>query len=691
VDLDPAAGEESLDALVRDLERPDAEDQLAFRAGRRYTARLVSKEQPAATPAALRADRSYLVTGGLGPLGRRVAGGLVERGARYLVLAQRSAATAEAMAWIGEIEARGARVWCRRTDVASAAEVAALLDGIADTKMPPLAGVVHAAGVLEDGVLAQQDVAHLRRALASKADGAWHLHAAIGGADLDFFVLFSSAAALLGAAGQGPYAAANAALDALAHHRRALRLPALAIAWGAWTGGGMASRLAARHRRRLADLGLGAIHPEAGVDLLLRHLVGSDAAHLAVLPMDWMALRSRLPAAAVPPVYREVLAPEPAGGARPAERCLAGYLHEQAAAILGLAVEQLEADQPLGTQGLDSLMSVELRNRVLADLRITLPVASLLQNPSIVQLAEELRALGFKGFDAAAGETACGIPGCSRSAPVPAWSPVVLIRGGGCRPPLFCVHPWAGVVFPYFDLARELGSDQPFYGLQAAGLHGEPDRTVEAMAERYVEAVLATAPGPPYRLGGWSFGAPVAFEMAQRLRRRGAVVDRLLLLDPPKPDPTLVDWLEFTFTVALLHIWPYLVDYLRIAAAGRRDDLGAAAAPAPAARPALLRALRAELASLRSREAMVRRIMRIVNLNSRAIRAYRPRPYPGPVTVFRMRDQVKTSELDLSAGWSRYAADLDVQIVPGHHLQFLRQPHVREIAGRLRPYLEETR
>ena len=674
LDLDPE-GEAGLDLLVRDLEAPDGEPQLAYRGGRRYAARLVRLAAPAPRPVRLRADRCYLITGGLGALGQQVAAGLVARGARWLALAQRSAPDTGARAWIAGLEERGARVWCGRADLAAPDGVDGLLADLAAAGWPSVGGVVHAAGVLEDGVLGNQDLARLRRALGAKADGAWRLHAA--GLELDFLVLFSSSAALLGSAGQGPYAAANAALDALALHRRGLGLPGVSVAWGAWAGG-MAARLGARDQDRLAGLGLGRLAPEPAVELLLERLAGGEAAHLAVLPLDWTVLRRHLPAGEEPPVYREVLAAA-APRAAPAHGTLEDYLRERAAALLGFPPESLQVDEPLGSQGFDSLMSVELRNRILADLRVTLPVAALLQNPTLGQLAAELRALGCRGS---------GANGSRPAAPAgqSAWSPVVPLRAGGALPPLFLVHPWAGVVFPYFDLARALPADQPVHGLQAAGLYGEPDRSVEAMARRYVEAVLATAP-PPYRVGGWSFGAPVAFEMARQLRRHGAAVERVLLLDPPKPDPTVLDWLDFTFTVALLHIWPYLTDYLKIAAAGARDG-GEEAALAAGSRRGLRRALGAELASLRSPDAMVRRIVRTVNVNSRAIQRYRPGSYAGPVTIFRMRDQVKGSELDLSAGWSRHAADLDVQVVPGHHLRFLRRPHVSEIAGRLRPYLE---
>src|SRR5581483_446136 len=171
-------------------------------------------------PAAVRADATYLITGGLGALGQVVAEWLVEQGARSLVLVGRGAPSARAAATVERLRAAGARVTIAQADVSRAEAGEALLREIGRT-LPPLRGIVHAAGVLDDGVLLRQDWDRFQKVLAPKVDGAWNLHAATAEQDLDFFVLFSSIASLFGSAGQGNYVAANAFLDALAHARRA--------------------------------------------------------------------------------------------------------------------------------------------------------------------------------------------------------------------------------------------------------------------------------------------------------------------------------------------------------------------------------------------------------------------------------------------------------------------------------------
>jgi myxalamid-type polyketide synthase MxaB len=206
------------------------------------------------TPA-IRAEGSYLITGGIGALGLKIAQELVEQGARHLVLAGRSPASAEAVAAIAPLRVAGASVQVVQADVGLAQDVTRLLDVC--NKAAPLRGVVHAAGVLDDGVLARQTAERLARVMAPKVRGAWNLHVQTQESSLDFFVCFSSVASLLGSPGQSNYAAANAFLDALVHHRRSLGLPGLSINWGPWAEAGMAAGL----RSRLESRGEGMIDP----------------------------------------------------------------------------------------------------------------------------------------------------------------------------------------------------------------------------------------------------------------------------------------------------------------------------------------------------------------------------------------------------------------------------------------------
>ncbi|MCA9710036.1 MAG: SDR family NAD(P)-dependent oxidoreductase, partial [Myxococcales bacterium] len=276
IDLDATrAPEPSARALLRELVEPDGEPQIALRGDHRHVARLRRARALAAQerPWVCRPDASYLVTGGLGGLGLLVARGLVERGARRLVLMGRTAlpprhawgsispqsrAFAQVTA-VRALEAQGVSVHLAAVDVGDAAQLAGFLQQFRAEGWPPIRGVVHLAGVLQDRILVRLDAAMLGAVVHAKVVGAWLLHRLLAGEALDFFVSSSSIAAVLGSAGQGNYAAANAFLGALAHHRRAAGLPAHAIDWGPWAEVGVASR----DRGRLASRGIEGLEPDA--------------------------------------------------------------------------------------------------------------------------------------------------------------------------------------------------------------------------------------------------------------------------------------------------------------------------------------------------------------------------------------------------------------------------------------------
>jgi len=269
VDLEPGAPQNDAAALQlwQEISSNHGEDQLAFRQGRRFVGRLI-RHHPSAVqspPFRWRSDGSYLISGGLGDLGLLVARWMVEQGARRLILLGRSRLPPR-LSWgsveagsrlagqitaIRELESLGAAVHLAPVDVANEAELSAFLEAFHAEGWPPIRGVVHAAGVLQDGLLVQLDAAALDKVLRPKVMGGWLLHRLLRDDPLDFFILFSSAGSMLGQPGQGNYAAANAFLDALAHHRQAQGQPALSINWGAWAGEGFADsvggkRLAAR-------------------------------------------------------------------------------------------------------------------------------------------------------------------------------------------------------------------------------------------------------------------------------------------------------------------------------------------------------------------------------------------------------------------------------------------------------------
>lgn len=334
---------------------------MALRGHRRYVARLEPYRETSGQPGAftLGDQATYLVTGGLGAVGGEVAGWLLERGARHLVLMGRGAPSATAEATLAALRAAGAQVTVARGDVTKADDVAAVLATIAAT-MPPLRGVVHAAGTVDDAILARLDAAKLREVMAPKVQGAWNLHTLTAGAELDFFVLFSSAASVLGSPGAANYGAANAFLDALAWHRRASGQPALSVNFGPWAGLGMFTN--SELHRHFSHYGVEGMPAQDYFAALTALLAGSGelAPQVMVLDIDWALWRP----SAQSPLLRDLQVPggpqdaaigsglfETVQAADPQERrrLLETYLRDLVAGKLGLAPAGLDIAAPLNS------------------------------------------------------------------------------------------------------------------------------------------------------------------------------------------------------------------------------------------------------------------------------------------------------------------------------------------------------
>lgn len=359
-----------------------------------------------AAPFAARNDKTYLVTGGLAGLGLLTAKWLVQKGARHLALMARREPSPKARQSIGEMEERGVRVLLCRGDVARGDDVVRALADITET-MPSLRGVFHSAGVLDDGLILQQNWERFAGVLAPKVAGAWHLHRLTENLALDCFVLYSSASALLGSPGQSNHAAANAFLDALAHHRRALGLPALSVNWGAWSETGAAVRN--RVGTQITKRGVRSINPHEGFDAL-EHLLAASAVQAAVLPVDWRQFLTQIPRGGqrlflneliVSPVETPALTkaqsapdlPARLSAARPADRrkLLLAYVRDHVATVLGLDDPgTIDANDGLSDLGIDSLMSLELRNRLQAGVGCSLPSTLVFDYPTVAGLARFL-------------------------------------------------------------------------------------------------------------------------------------------------------------------------------------------------------------------------------------------------------------------------------------------------------------
>ncbi|MCM3808632.1 SDR family NAD(P)-dependent oxidoreductase [Streptomyces sp. DR7-3] len=386
--------------------------QLALRDATCFARHLIRVlDVPQSGPGGLEdAGGTVLVTGGTGALGAVVARHLVAvHGVRSVVLASRNGLEAPGAAELeAELVKAGARVRIVACDVADRDAVAGLLDAVpADA---PLSAVVHTAGVLDDGVLTALTPERMDAVLRPKVDGALHLHELTRDLGLSAFVLFSSAAGTLGNAGQGNYAAANAYLDALAHRRRAQGLPAVSLAWGMWqqaAGTGMTGRLGDAEQRRMTRGGVAPLSPAEGMELFDTAL---RMAEPTVLPikLDLGALRAQAATGAVqpllhrlvPPVRRATRATAEQGlvtgrlaGATPEERerILLEMVQQEAARVLGhSAAATLDPDVLFTEIGLDSLMAVELRDRLAKRTALRLPPSFVFDHPTLRMLARQL-------------------------------------------------------------------------------------------------------------------------------------------------------------------------------------------------------------------------------------------------------------------------------------------------------------
>ncbi|MCL1465995.1 non-ribosomal peptide synthetase [Argonema galeatum] len=304
--------------------------------------------------------------------------------------------------------------------------------------------------------------------------------------------------------------------------------------------------------------------------------------------------------------------------------------------------------------GGDSLLAIRLMDAIEKQFNRELPLSALFLNPTIEGLASIL---------------------ATQTNSLP-WSPLVPIQPKGSKPPFFCVHPVFGVVFPYYELAYNLGEDRPFYGLQPLGIDGEnpPLNGIEDMATYYIDELRTVQPIGPYFLGGWSFGGLVAFEMAQQLQKSGQQVALLAVLDTlaPVPSNKVSFWhgLKFLLTTATRYIWPFLMDYFYLVAYPNRQK--SQNIPQESRRRIL-------------KELTSKSILKVFQANSEAAVNYVPQIYPNRITLLRSSDRSIVASQDPTMGWNELAGSgVEVHVVSGNHLTMLRKPNVQALAEQLK-------
>ena len=376
---------------------------LSFMRAARHIGKIVVTTPPT-LKGRLRQDRTYLVTGGLGGIGCAVADWLADRGAGAIALNGRRAPDAEAEETIRRLRERGVKVQVEIADVTDADAIDEMMARIDET-LPPLGGVIHSVGVLSDGALTNQSWERFETVLWPKILGAWHLHQATVDRDLDMFVLFSSRVGVMGNPGQANHASANAFLDQLAGHRRAMGLPGQAIAWGAWSEIGEAAEQRDRIDRQRSALGGRWFTPQQGIRAF-DQLVRQDATTSVVMSMDWSVFEEAVEDR--PPFLEDMLSAaaddeadasassgdllsQLRGAPTAPEELLVSFLQQEVQAVLRLPIAP-EPTVGFFDLGMDSLMAVELRNRLnraFAD-EYVVPNTVVFDYPDIASLARHL-------------------------------------------------------------------------------------------------------------------------------------------------------------------------------------------------------------------------------------------------------------------------------------------------------------
>jgi acyl transferase domain-containing protein/ubiquinone/menaquinone biosynthesis C-methylase UbiE/acyl carrier protein len=399
VDLDPNDNGDVSEILLNELMSQTAEDQIAVRDGARYAARLVrhqvSVDGSHNQQLLLRADASYLITGGSRGLGLLVARWMVDQGARQIILLGRGRPDDSASHAIQELQDRGTIITTVEVDVTDLTAMTRLMNEI-DTTMAPLRGIVHAAGILDDGILLNLTWDRFKNVLAPKTIGAWNLHTLAAASPLDFFIMFSSTVSVLGSPGQANHAAANAYLDALAHTRQAQGLPGLSINWGAWSDVGSAINKGID--ARLETRGIGTISPQLGLEAL-RTIMSSSKPQVAVAPVEWSQFCKSAGSSTFINDFRtaDVEAPKPRTPflqqfaivpPKDKHAFLLEHVRCQVALVRGVPASEIDLTQGLFELGLDSLMAIDLRKTLEESLECSLPSTIAFDYPTVEALVD---------------------------------------------------------------------------------------------------------------------------------------------------------------------------------------------------------------------------------------------------------------------------------------------------------------
>jgi acyl transferase domain-containing protein/NADPH:quinone reductase-like Zn-dependent oxidoreductase/thioesterase domain-containing protein/NADP-dependent 3-hydroxy acid dehydrogenase YdfG/acyl carrier protein len=487
-------------------------------------------------------EATWLITGGLGGFGLDLAHYLVDHGARHLALLGRRPPSEAAQSALDELRAKGVRVETFACDVADEDGLSATFAAIAG-RMPPLRGIFHLAGVLEDGILLNLSPDRFSRATGPKALGAWNLHRLTRDMGLEHFVMFGSISAAIGNPGQANYAAANAFLEALAGLRRAEGLPAKAIAWGMLRDTGMTAGRdgLARLSEKRGLAGMGTDECLSLLPALLRRTAPTSIA----ARFDWAAFSRAFPQprtgqGLLSALTTQTESAEALGGeelvqtlidSAPGERLdqLQRYIADHVARILGATADDIDPERPLHEHGFDSLMLVELALTIQDDFGSRLSSASVSPSVSIRTLAttvadkldkaDEANAeIGEHKWEAANEGDICA---------------AIVMRQADAGTPLFMIHPLGVHEGVYRPLVNALSPNHPVYGISSnvEASAGDTPLPIDTRVDAFVETIREIQPHGPYLLCGYSMGGHLALKTAAQLEALGETVDFVGLIE----------------------------------------------------------------------------------------------------------------------------------------------------------------
>uniref|UniRef100_UPI0026132A92 SDR family NAD(P)-dependent oxidoreductase n=1 Tax=Crocosphaera sp. TaxID=2729996 RepID=UPI0026132A92 len=405
IDLDINTSDQEINQLLSEIENSQGEDKIAFRESKRYVPRLVKSSISENKPLSIYSDKTYLITGGLGALGLKVAQWMVEKGVKYLALIGRRKPKSEAQSILSQMAKQGVRVEIISADVGDEEGMKEVLKTI-EAQMPPLKGIIHAAGTIGFNSLQETEWENFAQVLHPKVSGTWVLHHLTQNYQLDFFVGFSSIASVWGSKGQADYAAANQFMDSLCHHRYNLDLTSLSINWGPWAEGGMATPKA---EAWLKQAGINTLEPTKATSVL-EYLLKMNKVQITVADVDWKCFKALYETSNKSKFFETVTTKTietvdsltstfkeqnsfiqqlKQASQHEQHTLLVNYVQKKVSQILRFPESKIiEIDQGFFDMGFDSLMAVDLRNRLEMSLGIGLPSTIAFEAPNIKSLVE---------------------------------------------------------------------------------------------------------------------------------------------------------------------------------------------------------------------------------------------------------------------------------------------------------------